>query len=325
MSQSPIPVVSVVTTAYNEEAVIETFCLEVTQVLARLGHPFEIIVVDNGSHDATLGRIKQWHQRDPRVQYVSLSRNFGHQGGLIAGLEHARGDVVISMDADLQHPPQTIAALLAAWEEGYQVVNTLRRHHASAPWWRGWINRRFYRLLSRLSGLQLADGQSDFRLMDRQAVNALLALPEKNKFLRGLAVWIGFSSTEVTFDANPRLAGVSKFRLPHLMRFGMDGIFSFSILPLRMFAITGLAIAALAMVNVLYTVGLWVYAHLFHTELFPMGWPTLTSGIFFLGGVQLMGIGLLGEYIGRIYDEVRCRPAYLVRESSLGTTMRVHS
>ncbi|MBF0609966.1 MAG: glycosyltransferase family 2 protein [Magnetococcales bacterium] len=317
MSPTSPVLLSVVTTAYNEEEVIESFCQQVTAVLAELSDPFEIIVVDNGSHDRTLSLLKAWRAKDERLHYVSLSRNFGHQGGLVAGLEQARGQVVISMDADLQHPPHLIPALLAKWQEGYQVVNTLRQNNEDHSWWRQWVNRHFYRLLSRLSGLQLADGQSDFRLLDRQALNALVQLPEKNKFLRGLAVWIGYTTTSIPYKAQARSLGVSKFRFGHLLRFGMDGIFSFSVLPLRLFAVGGFIIAMVSMLNVLYTVGLWGYATLFHKEMYPSGWPTLTSGIFFLGGVQLMGIGLLGEYLGRIFDEVRSRPAYLIRESSL--------
>lgn len=310
------PEVSVVAPAYNEEEVIARFCQTVREVLEALDVTFEIIVVENGSWDGTLAELRRLRAGDDRIHYVSLSRNFGHQGGLLAGLEQSRGQVVVTMDADLQHPPQLLPEMIRLWRQGYEVVNTFRREDPSLPRVHYWTKRIYYRLLSMLSGLDLASGQTDFRLMNRQALNALLAMPERGKFLRGLAAWIGFRQNGVTYDVPPRLAGHSKFRFSDLFRFGLDGIFSFSIIPLRLFTLLGVVVSLASLAHVLYTLVVWVHMKFTGFQI-PPGWFSLASGIFFLGGVQLLGIGLLGEYVGRIYREVQHRPVYLVRETTV--------
>jgi dolichol-phosphate mannosyltransferase len=310
--------ISVVAPAYNEEESLPHLYERVRDVMEGLGKDFELIVVENGSTDRSLEILKGLHLKDERVNYLSLSRNFGHQGALIAGLEHSKGDAVISMDADLQHPPELIPEMLRLWEEGYEVVYTIKRENMAQPFSRRLVNRLFYSFLSRVSGLELSGGQSDFRLMDRKAVDALCRMPERNKFLRGLARWIGFRQAGIEYDVPPRFAGESKFRFSHLLRFALDGILSFSIIPLRLFTLFGLVVSGVAFLYGLFIIGSGAYAFFtgYHGRI-PPGWATVGAAVFFFGGVQLMGIGLLGEYLGRVYDEAKERPIYLVREDSL--------
>jgi dolichol-phosphate mannosyltransferase len=287
------------------------------------GLDFELIVVENGSTDQSLEVLKKLHLEDTRIHYLSLSRNFGHQGGLIAGLEYSKGDVVISMDADLQHPPELIPQMMQLWGEGYEVVYTTKKEDKAQPLSRGLINRLFYGFLSRVSGLRLSGGQSDFRLMDRIAVDALCSMPERNKFLRGLSKWIGFNQIGIDYDVPSRFAGESKFRIGHLFRFALDGILSFSIIPLRLFTFIGMVASTLAFLYGVYivVVGFYALSTGYQGEI-PPGWATVGAAVFFLGGVQLVGIGLLGEYLGRVYDEVKERPVYIVREHSFSSDGR---
>ena len=313
-----LELVSIVAPAYNEEESVGLLYERVRAVMEEQGKDFELIVVENGSVDRTLEILKELHAQDARINYLSLSRNFGHQGGLVAGLDHSRGDVVISMDADLQHPPELIPQMLGLWSEGYDIVYTTKREVASQSLARRHFNRIFYASVSRLSGLELSGGQSDFRLMDRKTVDALKSMPERNKFLRGLTRWIGFRQVGIDYDVPPRSAGRSKFRFAHLIRFALDGILSFSILPLRLFTLLGAVISLLAFVYGLYILiqGMYAFMTGYHGRT-PPGWATVGAAIFFFGGVQLLGIGLLGEYLGRVYDEVKERPAFLVQEHSL--------
>lgn len=270
------------------------------------------MVVDNGSHDGSLALLKRLRASDPRIHFVSLSRNFGHQGGLVAGLESCRGDVAITLDADLQHPPELIPELLRLWREGYQVVNTRRRDIGNVQGARGLVNRAFYAAMSHLSGIPLHERQSDFRLLDRKALDALLSLPEREKFLRGLTYWIGFRQTSLPYDVAPRRAGRTKFNLSQLLVFAVQGVTSFSLVPLRLFVVVGIVLAGLSL---LYGAYVLVY-FLAKPSFAPAGWASLAIGVFFLGGIQLIGIGVLGEYLGRVLNEVRGRPVYLVKETS---------
>lgn len=328
-SASPARLISIVAPAYNEEESLLHLYERVRNVMDALEKNFELIVVENGSSDRSIEILKELHQKDKRINYLSLSRNFGHQGALIAGLEHSGGDVVISMDADLQHPPEVIPEMLKLWEEGYEVVYTIKRENKAQPFFRRLINRLFYSFLSRVSGLELSGGQSDFRLMDRKAVDALISMPERNKFLRGLTRWIGFRQVGIEYDVPPRFAGESKFRFGHLLRFALDGILSFSVIPLRFFTLFGLAISTMAFFYGVFIMGYGIYAI---SKGQGAGWMTGGSGfatigaaVFFFGGVQLLGIGLLGEYLGRVYDEAKGRPVYLVREHSLQAFGRLNA
>lgn len=316
-SQNAPALVSIVAPAYNEEKNLPALYARVRAVMEKEGRDFELIVVENGSSDSSLAILKSLRAKDSRVNFLSLSRNFGHQGALIAGLEYSRGDAVISMDADLQHPPEVIPEMLKLWDQGYDVVYTVKQENKAQPLIRRALDRMFYRIINKLSGIEL-HGQSDFRLLGRKALNELCKLPERNKFLRGLSSWIGLKQAGISYRVNPRVAGSSKFKFIHLIELGIDGIFSFSIIPLRIFTIFGILMSAGSFLYGLYLLGLTAFINLTGSGLsMPSGWATLAVTLLFFGGVQLIGIGLLGEYLGRVYDEVKKRPVYIVKEASL--------
>jgi len=282
-----------------------------------VGFGYELVFVDNGSTDGSLELIKRLANRDPNVRYLSLSRNFGHQGGLFAGLCHCRGDAVITMDADLQHPPSLIPEMARLWQQGFEIVYTKKRNHQGSGL-RGLQIRLFYRVLSKLSGLKLSFGQSDFRLMDRKVVDVILNIPENRKFLRGTVEWVGFRQTGLEYDVAKRHAGQSKFSYRSLFSFAIDGILAFSVVPLRWIFVVGSLIAALCFVYVGFAFVLGVL-NLFDVKVgvkMPPGWATLAVSVMFLGAVQLIAIGILGEYIGRVYDQTKGRPPFIVRETS---------
>lgn len=310
------PVISVVIPAFNEEDSLPHLCTRLKSVLAGLGKDYEIIVVDDASSDGTLALLQQLHSHETRIHYVSLSRNFGHQAALVAGLEYSRGDVVISMDADLQHPPELIPKMLNLWEKGYEVVWTKKNSGSIPPLRRLGIYLQ-YALLRRIAGIQLDFGQSDFRLLDRQVVQELCRLPESDKFLRGLVNWIGFSQVGISYQVESRLAGKTKYNLGSRLRLLMSGIFSFTFLPLRVFTVFGLLVASLSFLYGLLAVIFGAYAFFtgYSGSVVP-GWASVAIAAYFLGGIQLIGIGLLGEYIGRTYNEAKQRPTYIVREAS---------
>lgn len=316
---TPKVLVSVVTTAYNEADNLRVLYDRVRKAMEREECPFELVIVDNGSSDNSLAILKELRSYDPRVAYVSLSRNFGHQGGLIAALDFSRGDVVITMDADLQHPPEAMHDLLARWREGYEVVHAVERERPSGRSSRHWLGDRFYRLFDRLSGLELSTARADFRLLDRRVVDALCRLPERQKFIRGLVRWLGFRQTSVPYDLAARSRGESKFRYRHLFRLAADAILSFSVVPLRMLAVAGAVLAVPAFAYSLVAIGQGLYALVVgdHSAI-PPGWATIVAAVMFFGGVQLVGLGLLGEYLGRVYDETKARPPYIVREAATG-------
>lgn len=314
MVLAPPQLLSVVAPLYNEEENIHSLYQRLCAVLTTdVCQNYELVLVDNGSSDRTLTHLKELNRLDPNVRYLSLSRNYGHQGGLIAGLEHAKGEVVVSMDGDLQHPPELIPQMVIQWQQGFDVVFTLKKENKSSSFWRKQSNRFFYATMSRLSGLKLVGGQSDFRLMGRTALDALLSLPERDKFLRGLSQWIGFKQTGIPFDVEERFKGRSKFQLKDLFRFAINGIFSFSVLPLRLFTFIGIIVAGFSLLHVAYAL-LRTWYKMSMGLPYVEGFPTLASGVFFLGGIQLIGIGLLGEYLGRIHNEVKRRPVYILRE-----------
>lgn len=311
--------ISIAITAFNEGPILNVLYQRLVKTLDETGHPFEIVIVDNGSTDDTCQILQELNDSDGRLKFIRLSRNFGHQGGLLAALDHSRGDAVISMDADLQHPPEVIPRLIERWRQGFNVVLTTKSEKNQNLFRRG-INNAFYGLLSKLSGFDMRGGHSDFRLMDRNALDALLALREKNKFLRGLVKWIGFRQTSITYDVAPRYSGTSKFRFIHLWKLALDGILSFTTIPIHVFTVFGLIVSFFSLSYVGVVVIIWVGELLFGGlgYLLPPGWVSLAAGVFFLGGVQLIGIGLLGEYLGRVFDETKGRPAYLVQEMSPG-------
>ncbi len=313
-------VVSIVVPVRNEQESIPQLYNRVQAVMEQDALPFELIVVDDGSTDRSLEILKRLENQDSRVRYLSFSRNFGHQSAILAGLDHSVGDAVISMDADLQHPPELIHRMLELWRQGYEVVYTVKREDHSLNLFRRVLHRLFYWVLSKLSGMKLSFGQTDFRLMDRKAVDAICGMPERKKFLRGLVSWIGFRQTQVEYDVPTRFAGESKLlSLRHRLGFALDGILGFSIVPLRVFIFFGLFVSSTALLYGTYVTGLALHDLLTgHTGRFVLGWATVVAAILFIGGVQLIGLGVLGEYLIRVFDETKQRPLYLVRQKSTG-------
>lgn len=310
-----IPKLSIIFPVFNEENNLRTLYSEVTGTCDKLNIDYEMIFVDNGSYDSSLDVIRDLSNNDKRVTFISLSRNFGHQGGLFAGMSYASGQAVITMDADLQHPPSLIPDMVRLWNEGYEVINTTKRqNHMTGI--KGAQVRLFYWLMSRVSGVKLSFGQSDFRLLDRKVLATLLAMPEHRKFLRGLVNWIGFKQTSLQYSVAERLSGESKFSYRSLFSFALDGILSFSTLPLRFFAGLGAAVAILSLMYALIAASLGVARYVYPNIQLPPGWATLAVSISFLGSVQLIAIGVLGEYIGRIYEQGKGRPIFIVSETS---------
>lgn len=308
--EAPRPV-SIVVPLFNEAGNLRPLYQALCRQMGLLGQPYELIFVNDGSTDESLSVLRDFAAQDGRVRVVSLSRNFGHQNAVSAGLEFARGDAVIVMDADLQHPPELIPELIAAWQQGYQVVYTIREDgQGHAGWFKRWSSAVFYKLINAVSDTPIVPGAADFRLMDRTVVDCLVAMPERLRFLRGMVSWVGFRQKGIRYRPNPRLSGRSKYPLRKMIGLALQGLTSFSSAPLRVSGYLGL-FAALA--GVPYAI--WaVYARLFTGAVVP-GWTSLLVAILFLGGVQLMSIGVIGEYVGRIYTEVKRRPLYLVEET----------
>jgi polyisoprenyl-phosphate glycosyltransferase len=298
--------VSVVAPVYNEQDGIATFAQRVSAAMA--GRDFELVLVDDGSKDASAERLAELAAADDRVKIVYLSRNFGHQPALTAGLEHARGDVVVMLDSDLQDPPELIPKMLDHWRRGSDVVYAVRRTRAGETRFKLATARGFYALFAKLTRLELTPDSGDFRLMDRHALDVLLAMPERNRFLRGMTVWVGFTQTAVPYDRDAREHGETKFTLAKMLRFSLDAISSFSHAPLQAATLLGFTISLLAFLLIpLVIVGRYL-------DLFVAGIPSTLVVVLLLGGIQLITVGLIGEYVGRIYDEVKRRPLYVVKE-----------
>lgn len=310
--------ISIISPIYNEADNLIELYKRVVAALESVHEKFEFILVENGSSDSSLEIIKDLRAKDPRIKFVSLSRNFGHQGGILAGMTYASGDAVVSIDGDLQQPPELIPKMIELWKKGYDVVFTTKKLKNNDRNWMFLWNRIFYKLIGLISDLNLTYGQSDYRLLDRKVVDAILNIPEKHKFLRGMVEWVGFSQIGVEYDVSPRKSGQSKFSFRNYVNFAFDGIFSFSTVPLKMFLWIGVIIAFLCILYAGFysAIGL---INLFgeRKNFLPPGWATITVSILFLGAVQLIGIGCLGEYIGRIYSQTKERPDFIIKEKHL--------
>ncbi len=300
---------SVVVPCANEEEVLRETNCRLIAVLESMPLDFEIVFVDDGSTDSTPELLRELQTQDHRVRVVRLSRNFGHQIAITAGLEHASGDAVVVIDADLQDPPEVMAEFVERWREGYDVAYGVRTERDGEKAFKLWTAKAFYRFINRLSETSIPVDAGDFRLMDRRVVDALLAMPERDRFVRGMVSWLGFSQVAVPYRRAPRLAGRTKFPLFKMIRFATDGIVSFSVVPLRLATWLGLASSGLAVLGILYA----LYGRFFSPGLVK-GWTSIEIAVWFIGGVQLMCLGIIGEYIGRIYGESKHRPLYFVRE-----------
>ena len=315
-----LTLLSVVAPVYNEEATIQEFYARVCCALE--GVNFELVLVDDGSTDGSTASLDQLATNDPRVRVVYLSRNFGHQTALTAGLDHARGDAVVMLDADLQDPPELIARMLDHWRAGCDVVYAVREQREGESRFKLSTARWFYKLFDKLAQVELQHNSGDFRLLDRRALDALLAMRERNRFLRGMTVWVGYTQAAVPYKRDPRYAGETKYTLSKMLRFSLDAISSFSHRPLQLATLLGFAISTLAFIAIPVVIVLRIIGS------YLPGFGSITIVILLLGGIQLIAIGIIGEYVGRIYDEVKGRPLYLVRATAehraLGGARRGH-
>jgi dolichol-phosphate mannosyltransferase len=302
------PLVSVVVPVLDEERCVEELAGRVAAVLREAGVRYEILFVDDGSRDGTAAAIARLREADPAVKSIHFTRNFGHQAALAAGIEHARGDAIVTMDGDLQHPPEFIPTLLDAWRQGADVVGTVRR---APPGGRldakEAVGRVFYRVMTALTPLSITPAAADFRLLDRRAADAFNRLEERFVFARGLIPWLGFRQEYFDYEVGERFGGDSKYRFWAMVRLALDGIFSFSVVPLRVIALLGMA-------TTLFGIGFGIFSVVAHLtgNVDGTGWTTLVVLILIFGGVQLFSIGVVSEYIGRIYEEVKRRPRYVI-------------
>jgi glycosyltransferase involved in cell wall biosynthesis len=303
------PLLSVIVPVYNEQDVLPTFHERLSTAVAELNYPIEVVYVNDGSNDTTLKLLEALYEKDPRVTLVDLSRNFGKEIALTAGLHKAQGDAVVIIDADLQDPPELIPQLIAEWESGYDVVYARRTQRKGETWLKKVSAASFYRVIQRLSRVRIPEDTGDFRLLSRRAVDALNTLSEQHRFMKGLFAWIGYKQKAVYYDRDPRFAGVTKWNYWKLWNFAIDGITSFTTAPLKFATYIGFITALLAFMYGSYM----LIRTLFFGNPVP-GYPSLIVIILFLGGVQLMAIGIVGEYVGRIFTETKRRPLYFLNE-----------
>ncbi|TAF03679.1 MAG: glycosyltransferase [Nostocales cyanobacterium] len=300
---------SVIVPMYNEEPNIDYLFERLVSTLDRLKLKYEIVCVNDGSKDNTLKYLIEHHLRNPAIKVVNLSRNFGKEIALTAGLDYATGSAIVPIDADLQDPPELIEELVAKWREGYDVVYATRRLRQGESWLKRLTANGFYQVISQMSPVSIPRNTGDFRLLDRCVVDALKQLPERNRFMKGLFAWVGFNQTSILYDRPQRYKGVTKWNYWRLWNFAIDGITSFSLLPLKVWSYVGLTISVLSF---LYASFLLVRTLILGIDV--PGYASLMVALLFLGGVQLLSLGIIGEYLGRVYEEVKGRPLYLVKE-----------
>jgi dolichol-phosphate mannosyltransferase len=305
-----MPKYSLIIPIYNEEETIPELYRRVSDVMDSLDDSVELILINDGSGDRSLNLIRELQERDARVCYISFARNFGHQAAVTAGLNFARGQVIVVLDADLQDPPELIPSMINRWQDGYHVVYAQRTKRKKESWFKRLTAYVFYRLLQQLADVDIPADTGDFCLMDRQVVDLLNSMPERNRYIRGLRAWIGFRQTAVKFERDPRFAGEVKYTFKKSLALAINSLVSFSKIPLRLSTYLGLFSALIALFMAL----LVLYWRLQQPDSPVTGLATILIAVFFLGSVQLISIGILGEYIGRIYEEVKGRPAYTIAE-----------
>lgn len=306
------PTYSFIVPVFNEEATLPELYRRLSAVMDNMDGVVELVLVDDGSHDRSLTMMRELHERDRRVCYLSFARNFGHQIAVTAGLNFVRGQAIVVLDADLQDPPELIPDLADKWRRGYDVVYAQRVQRHREGWFKRLTAYVFYRLLRQLADVDLPIDTGDFCLMDRRVVDALNAMPERNRYIRGLRSWLGFRQIAIPFERDARFAGDVKYTFRKSLALAIDGLVSFSKVPLRISTYVGLLAAVMAIVMAI----LVLYWRFFSPASPLTGYATIAVAIFFLGAVQLFSIGILGEYIGRIYEEVKNRPVYILREVS---------
>lgn len=304
------PELSVIIPCYNEEAVLGECQRRVSGVLDAIGVSYECVYVDDGSSDHTWLELVAMQQAGAgRVVAVSLSRNFGHQPAVSAGLTLARGKAVVILDADLQDPPELIPEMVSMWRAGSEVVYGVRESRAGESGFKVWTARMFYRVINRLSDVEIPTDTGDFRLIDRRVVDVMLTMPERHRLLRGICSWVGFRQTPLRYHRAARFAGVTKYPLKKMLGLAADGIISFSVVPLRLMTLAGVLTAVLSLVGIV-----WALAVRMMTHEWVAGWATLFIALLFFSGMQMMCVGVMGEYVGRIYTEVKQRPLFVIRD-----------
>ena len=302
--------ISIIVPCFNEEAVIDESYRRLTALRSVLvGIDVELIFVDDGSRDATLLRLRDLAANDGTVRVLGFARNFGHQLAVTAGIDAATGDALVIIDADLQDPPEVIPEMIAKWREGYDVVYGTRTDRPGESWFKLATARAFYRVLNRLSDVPIPLDTGDFRLISRRVADVLRDMPERDRFLRGMVSWVGFRQFALPYRRAPRFAGETKYPLRKMFRFATDGILSFSSTPLKVSVALGSFSAALALIGIVYALVLRIF-----TQMWVEGWTALMIAVLFIGGVQLISVGILGSYVGRIYNEIKRRPLYVVQE-----------
>ena len=304
-----LPRYSFVIPIFNEEAVLPLLLRRIDQLFASLDGPAEAIFVDDGSSDTSSIFLAAMARHKPSYRYIGLSRNFGHQIAITAGMEAARGEAIIIMDADLQDPPEVVSEMIARWQAGFQVVYARRLSRAGESWFKRATANVFYRLLDRLSKVEIPRDTGDFRLVDRKVLDAFLAMPEQDRFVRGMFAWLGFRQTAVEFHRPARVAGETKYPLLKMMRLALNGVLGFSDTPLRVAIWLGMAVSGIALAYGLYVIGMW-FGHSHSVS----GWSSTVVIISFLCGINMLMTGIIGLYIGRIYNEVKRRPLYVVNK-----------
>lgn len=302
------PVYSIVAPVFNEEETLPHFYKRVIEVMEGVAESFELILINDGSRDGSYGLMQDLHKRDPRVRVIDFSRNFGHQIAISAGLDYACGQAVIILDADLQDPPEVIPELIVRWKSGAEVVYAQRARRKGETKFKLLTAAAFYRLIARITSVDIPRNTGDFRLLDRRVVDALVTMREQHRFMRGLSAWVGFRQEALPYERQERYAGKSKYPLRKMINFSLDAITSFSHVPLELATTFGFILAGLSLVGILVAAILRIFTGAI------VGQASTLILVLFLGGIQLIFLGIIGEYLGRIYDEVRSRPLYIVRE-----------
>lgn len=310
-SKNPIRKIAFVIPVFNEAGVVEATHANLRRVVDELPYEFHFYYVDDGSTDGTAGSLDDLARRDPRVTSLSLSRNFGHQAALSAGMDAARGDVIITMDADGQHPPEKIPEMLQLIEQGYDIVQTQRMDEAQPVSFKKWTSSLFYRFINAISRTQVLPGAADFRALSRQAVDALKSMPEFHRFLRGMVAWIGFPTVILPYQPAERVSGTSKYSLAKMFRLAMDAIFSFSLVPLYIGLSLGALLLCLAALEMVYVLSFWFTNQ---TSNLAPGWSSLMFVILIVGGMLMVLLGFIGVYVGYIFQEVKRRPLYILKD-----------
>lgn len=304
--------ISIIAPVYNEEEVLQSLYERIREVMGTTGEEWELMLVNDGSHDRSAEVIEELHRLDGRVRGISFSRNFGFQEAVTAGLHHVIGDAVVLTDADLQDPPEVIPQMIAKWHEGYDVVYGVRSQREGETWFKLVTAKLFYRIIHRITSVNIPLDTGDFRLMDRRVVDALSRMNERNRFLRGMVPWVGFKQVGIEYVRHPRFAGEAKYSsVRKMVAFAVDAVTSFSYFPLRLATFMGFLMASISAIAILVV----VFLRLFLQNQALIGQGTTLVTVLFLGGVQLISLGIIGEYLGRIYDEVKGRPLYLIDKS----------